>query len=329
MKKEEIINQIKDSVKDKIITKKEIMEAYEAALEEKGKISISQHAKLSNILYYIGGIIIFLGIAIFIGQNWSYLNDISKISATLGAAVAAYIVGVLLSRYERLEPVAQAFFFISGLVAPLGLHVTFDLAGFELGEAGVQSIMAAILFITYIASFLLLKRTVFLIFSIIFGTWFYFSFLGYLIAGNVYFNTWRVFLYRMITVSLAYIFLGYFLSKKDKVSLERLSRWLYCMGILVFLGSALCLGGWSPRQNIFWELIFPGLALGIVFLSVTLKDQAFLVLGTFYLMIYILKITAEYFTNSLGWPLSLVLAGLALMIIGYFTFYLKKKYISS
>ena len=39
-----------------------------------------------------------------------------------------------------------------------------------------------------------------------------------------------------------------------------------------------------------------------------------------------MKITFEYFTEGLGWPLSLVLVGFALMGIGYMAFYLNKKY---
>ena len=96
-----------------------------------------------------------------------------------------------------------------------------------------------------------------------------------------------------------------------------------------FLGAALALGGWSPQQNIFWELIFPGLVFGIIFLSVYLKNKSFLVFGALYLMAYIIKITSEYFSQSLGWPLALVLAGFMLMGIGYFAFYLNQKYIKS
>ncbi len=71
------------------------------------------------------------------------------------------------------------------------------------------------------------------------------------------------------------------------------------------------------------------LALGTLFLSINLKSGSFLTFGTLFIMAYILKITAEYFTRGLGWPLALVIAGLMLIAIGYLSFYLKKKYISS
>jgi hypothetical protein len=43
---------------------------------------------------------------------------------------------------------------------------------------------------------------------------------------------------------------------------------------------------------------------------------------------YILKITGEYFADSLSWPVALMVAGFALIGVGYFTFYLRKKYFS-
>jgi len=79
---------------------------------------------------------------------------------------------------------------------------------------------------------------------------------------------------------------------------------------------------------VFWELVFPGLSFGILFLSVYLKTRSFLIFGTLYLMFYILKITNEYFTSGFGWALSLIILGFALIGIGYFAFYLNKKYIS-
>jgi len=118
--------------------------------------------------------------------------------------------------------------------------------------------------------------------------------------------------------------LGYFFFQGD---MSGLSGPLYGFGVLLFLGMALSLGGWSPHQRVFWELIFPGLAFGVIFLSICVKSKAFLVFGSMYLMAYILKISAEYFSHSMGWPLALVLAGLALIATGCLTFYLNRKYL--
>ena len=44
-------------------------------------------------------------------------------------------------------------------------------------------------------------------------------------------------------------------------------------------------------------------------------------------MFYILKITSEYFTEGLGWPLALVLAGLAMIGVGYVSLSVSRKYL--
>jgi len=51
--------------------------------------------------------------------------------------------------------------------------------------------------------------------------------------------------------------------------------------------------------------------------------------GTIFLMAYILKITSEYFSTGLGWPIALVIAGLAMIGVGFMSFSIKKKYLGT
>ena len=88
------------------------------------------------------------------------------------------------------------------------------------------------------------------------------------------------------------------------------------------------LGGWSPDASVLWELLFPGLVFGMMFLSVHLRAKSFLVFGAIFLMIYILQITGEYFQEGLGWPLALALARLALIGVGYMAVYVNNKYLA-
>jgi hypothetical protein len=326
MDKEELLQQVRNLAAENLISKEELTRAYDEAFGKKIDLDITKKPGITKILYYIGGAIVFLGIAILIWQNWSTLSVATKIIATLGSGIAAYIVGVLFGRYEKLDPVGQAFYLISALVTPIGLYVVFDNAGFDIGSYGTQSLISGILFGTYLLSFVVFRKNIFTIFSIIFGTWLFFAFTSFLIGGKPHFDELNFFEYRALMTGLVYILLGYSFSKNEK---HPLTGPLYGFGILGFLGAALALGGWEPNQNIFWELIYPGLVLGVIFLSVYLKSKVFLTFGSIYLMVYILKITAEYFTDSLGWPLALALVGLALIAIGYLSFYLNRKYLSS
>jgi membrane-bound ClpP family serine protease len=69
------------------------------------------------------------------------------------------------------------------------------------------------------------------------------------------------------------------------------------------------------------------LSLGIVFLSTQLKSRAMLVWGTIFFMAYLIKISAEYFADSVGWPAALIISGLAMIAVGYYAFRIKKQYI--
>lgn len=323
--KEEVLQYIKTLAEQNVVTKDELLNAYTSGSNVKGDQVITKRLGIAEILYYIGGAIVFIGIAIFVFQNWEDLNGFTRILATLGSGIAAYIIGFIFYRDEKTETIGSAFHLISALVTPIGLYVVFDNAGFDVSGSGWQSLISGILFAEFIASYFVFRRSIFILFSIIFGTWFFYVFTNYMVGPNPYFSIWKYYWYRTLVVGSAYMSLGYFFSKNNR---EQLSGFLYGFGTLGFLGAAFALGGWKPDQNAFWELIFPLLTFGALFLSVHLKNSAFLTYGTLYLMAYILKLTSEYFSDSLGWPLTLVIAGLLLIGAGYLYVFLKKKYIS-
>jgi len=176
MKKEELLQQVRNSAARHLISRDELTTAFDAGASTEVSQDEVQQAGVSHILYFVGGAIVFLGISVLIWQNWSTLPTATKILATLGSGVAAYLSGTFLSRSERLEVTGRAFYFISALVMPLGLHVTFDVAGLDTGSHGVQSLVAGILLVTYLLSYYVYRKTLFTIFNVIFASWLFFSF---------------------------------------------------------------------------------------------------------------------------------------------------------
>lgn len=324
MDKKDLLKHIQSLASQKAITKDELISAFDAGISGDVPEEGSHQAGISHILYYIGGAIVFIGISVLIWQHWTALNSATKILSTLGAGIASYITAVFFSREKRLEIVSGAFYFISALVMPLGLHVTFRIAGFDTGNYAVQSAVSGILLATFFLSYLANRKAVFTLFNVIFGTWLFFSFTSFLVGGRPGFG-WEFSAYRVLCVGLMYGLLGYHYAETPY---RALTGALYGFGVFCFLGAALVLGEWRPHQNWLWELAFPGLAFGVIFLSVYLKSKAFLTFGSLYLIAYIFKITGEYFAESLGWPLVLVLTGLGLIAIGYLHFNLRKKYLS-
>ncbi len=324
MDKESILSTITTMSSQNLLTKDEVVSAYERGKDKKVG-SLTREVGISEVLYFIGGFIVFIGIAILVFQNWNSLNAFTKILVTLGFGIASYIVGVLFNKEEKYGAVGLAFHLIAALVIPLGLNIAFDQAGFDPGYPFMQSLITGIVFIMYLISFFVFKKTIFTLFSIMYATWFFFNFTNFLIGPNPYFTNMKFHEYRFLFVGLSYLFLGYYFSFTEQ---KALTEPLYSFGTLFFLGAALVLGGWQPSQNIFWELAFPLIVFSILLLSVKLKSKAFLTWGTIFLMLYILKITGEYFSGTLGWPLSLMVAGISLIGVGYYAFTMKKKYLS-
>lgn len=335
MEKQELLASISIMSAQNLITREEVLGAINngnlninenSNQNEIASSSLSRHLGIAEVLYFIGGFIVFVGIAILINQNWTTLNVFTKIITTLGFGVISYLIGILLNKEEKYGLIGNAFHLIAGLVIPLGLSVTFNLAGFDSSDAGTQSLISIILFLMYLVSYIIFKKPIFTFFAIAYATWLFISFTQLLVGSNPQFMILKFNEYRMLLVGLSYLSLGYYFSSTVQ---RELSGTLYAFGNIFFLGAALTLGGWKPSQNIIWEIIFPGLVFGVLMLSVHLKSKAFLTFGTIFLMIYILKITGEYFSGTVGWPISLMFCGVALIGIGYYAFTLNKKYITA
>jgi hypothetical protein len=277
-----------------------------------------KNINFSQILYYIGAAIVLVGIFVFVGQRWNQLNFFSQLLVTLGSGIAGYIVAVAFNYNEKTKQISPAFFFLSAVLLPIGLAVLFNNAGYRLGNASVHLTIALILTTLYGISYFIFKKNVLLFFVIGFATWAFFALTNVVIGDSPLARTWNLYTYIAMIVGLSYMVIGYSFERTRRAELVGP---LYFFGVLGFLGAAITLNG-------FWEVIYAGLALGVLLLSTQLKSRSFLVFGSLFLMGYLIKITVKHFSDSLGWSLALVLAGLMLIGVGYFTFYLNQKYLS-
>ncbi len=326
MDKQQLLSEVSQAVAANLISQDELLTAYRAGNTQAGGEILANRLKLSDIMYYIGGAIVFLGVIVLAYQNWDIFPSALRIFITLGSTIAAFAVGALLYRYDNLKKVSQAFFLISGMLAPLGVEVALKEMGYDLDSNTIQLLAFSLMTAIYLGGFYFYRQTILLFFSIAFATGIFHNIINMIVGSNLSgSDVVKVWEYRILVEGVAYMFLGYYFSQG---SLKALTGALYGFGSLFFLGSAMALGGWQPNQNAFWELVYPLLVFGIIFLSVYVKSKAFLVFGTLFLVGYILKLTSEYFTSGLGWPLALVLAGLAIMGVGYYAVRLNKKYFS-
>ena len=281
---------------------------------------------IAEVMYYLGGAVVVIGVATLIAQNWSSLSLLTKLLATLGSGAAAFAVGVVLARRSETEKIGPAFFLISALVTPIGLAVLMDGADWQAGSNASQSLNAVAMLAIFGAAFYLLRRMVLLIFTVIYGTWLFFGLTGLFRADASFGDSWRFDALRVLAAGSALAVLGYGLRS---TAWKALCGTLFGGGILGFLGAAMILGGWKPDNSLGWDLAFPLLVFGCLFAGVYLRSTAALTVSTIMLMAYILKITSEFFTEGLGWPFALVLAGLAMIGVGYLSLLLRRRYLST
>ena len=330
MNKHQILKDLVTLVESGDLTESEILEAIgaEKALpvaDKQGSDKQSIASRLSTVLYYIGGGVVFLGMVFLIAQEWNRFGTSTKIIVTLGSGIAAFVVGVLFSNQKRLGAAGPAFFLISALLLPGGLFVTYDEAGIDVGNLSAQIQIAGLLFAAYLGGYTVIRRNVLLTFAFIFGCWLFFAITNYMVRGAPMVDDWSFINYRILFVGLAFMLLGYSFSGTDR---EPLTSWLYTFGVIGFLGAGFALGEWKPTQNVFWESVYPGLVFGIIFLSTHIKSRILLVFGALALGAYLTKITAEYFSDSLGWAFSLVILGFLLMGVAFLAVRVNRRYVS-
>ena len=297
--------------------------ASEAVPDELEEIESAR--RLSAVLYCIGGGVVFLGLVFLLAQVWDEFSPWLRILSTLGTGLGMYASGALLSREPALGIAGTALFLISLLIMPAGLLVTFHELDLDQTPRLVNLELSALLLALYLTIYLILRQTLLLVASILFASWLFFAATDYLTAGAPVFDPFSFLNYRLLAMGLSYMALGHALRNSSATAL---TGWLYGFGVVAFLGAALALGKWTPEQNVTWEIVFPGLVFGVLMLSVQFKSRVYLVFASLFLGIYLTKITAVYFPDSLGWPLALVVLGFLLMVTAWLAVFLSRRYLA-
>lgn len=323
--KEELLDFVRSLGEHKKVTRHELLEAFDEGRKAHTDLIFTKKLEVAEIMYFLGGAIILMGVCVLLAQNWTTMAFFGKVLATAGFGIVSYVVGIILNRDKRTEAIGSVFFLISAIVMPIGLWILLDHAGIDTASFGVMCGISGFLFFTYLASYFIFRKNIFTLFSILYGTWFFVAATSLSIEHTSLATSITFVYYRVLAMGVSYCLLGYAFKKDER---RPMSGFLYNFGILGILSSTLALGGWKPEQSYLWEILYPSIVFGVVFLSVHLKSRSFLVWGTLFLMIFILKITAEYFAAGLGWPFSLIIAGFMIILTGYASLQLRKKFLS-
>lgn len=278
----------------------------------------STHSRLSTMLYYIGGAIVFIGLVILVGTHWDDLSIALRLILTCGVFAVSYIVGAVASRESRIAPLALPFFLISYLLLPISTYVLLDTLHIPFDTNFLLPSIALVYTVWSLISLKVFGRSMFLFFALLFGTGAMYMYIADILKLFVYVPT-DVSAHLMMSIGLGHILIGYAL--RDK-AWKGFTQALYTVGLWQLLGAGLTLGG-------IWNLLYAILLVLVLYASVYLRSRIFLWWGALALMGYLIKITSEYFSNSLGWPLALVIIGFMLIAVGYGTVYVSRRYVKT
>ncbi len=212
-------------------------------------------------------------------------------------------------RYER---AATPLFLISSLLQPTGILVM--LQEYSSGGDARHGVlfMAAFMLIQQAATFWAKRRTVLAFSAILFGCIFF----------ATLFDIWDLSEKLIgIVIGASLMCVAYALNQ---------SRHLAIAPFWYFVGSVILM--WSvfeSVQNTPFELVYLGLAAMLIFLSTLVRSRSLLLVGTLAMLVYIGYYTAKHFANTVGWPIALVIIGIALIGMSALAVRINNKYIKS
>ena len=318
MEKEQLLHELRRHVQMGSITESEFRSVFSDTEES---LSSSHKKRFSlnviNVLYGIGGLIIFTGIVALIVQNWEELPTVARILITLGMAIVLYISSVLVTS-KGYNVLAQILFAVSYVFFPLGIGVSLYEFEVEIGTGGASFILLCLTLLATVSYFILKRMAVNTLFAIIFGTSTAYTFLTYALS-NASRVDGDVYLYLTLVLGLSHGLLGYVMRSSADTATRKLGQLLYATGSLGALVPAVALGG-------IWDVLAMFVIVAVFLLSVYVHSRGMLALGSTFLIIYLFKITAEYFSGSVGWPVALIFIGVATIAIAIGTFKINQKY---
>lgn len=333
MQKQELLDLIKQQIASGNISASEVASALQ--LQSSASPTTDSNKKrlsATSILYSIGGLILVLGIGAFVFSFWDNLNGLVRVLITLGFAAAAYIAGAMLRGDADHGKISRVLFFISGILAPIGAFVTLDSLRIDYGSFGWSATIAFLLSVIYASSLFFFRTAEFAFFTTIFSTWMIYAVVGYAIdlsgSATMLEHTYK---YLTIAIGAAYLLIqsviasGKINEETGARDQQAFDRFLTFFGATGIFGAMIALSDWSPNQSVAWEFLSVVAVLGGLVLASRTANRTLLKTSALFVFVLIIRFTSEYFVDSLGWPIALIVAGIALLAAGYGLVALGKK----
>lgn len=265
---------------------------------------------LTKLFGYIGGIFVFSGIGVFISMFWDDFGSAARIIVTLGVGLVAFYMGVVCLSDKKYERAATPLFLMSSLLQPGGIFVMLD--EFSTGGDPRYGVlyMAAFMLIQQGLTFRAKQRATLAFSAILFGSIFFVTLFDIWDVDNNLIG---------IAIGTSLMCIAYAINQSRH---SAIAPFWYLIGSGTLLWSV-----FDAVKDTPLELAYLGLSGFLIFLSTFARSRTLLTVSTLAMLCYIGYFTAEHFANNIGWPVALVIIGIALIGLSSLAVKLNNKYI--
>lgn len=287
------------------------------------KEEILRELSVAKLFYFLGAIVVILGIGFFSAQIWPDLGAAGRIFLTLILGLVLAALGSIFLKSKPESWLGQIFHILGGLLIPGGAIVALDeIIGLSILDSfwPIAWVIGAV-FVFYLLLTLYHRQPVLTFFALANGTAFVYLAVAAMIQDSAW---WRsaddIFAYLTMVIGASYLLFAHSFRGGWNKSLIGLFNFLGAAG---FLGAAFSRVFDSPP----WQFGFFLLALGGLAFAVFLKSRSVLAVSVLFLVFHFIYITQEYFADSIGWPILLVILGFIFIGLGYLSLTITKKYL--
>ena len=308
-------------LKDKLATGELAREQLMAALDAPVVPTAERGSNLTRILYVLGAAIALVGVILFVGQFWRDLGSVGHVLVTLGLGACFALAGSILYVQKPENAVGTVLHAMGGLLIPGGAMVVLNEIGVTSDSLWPVAWTFAIIAAFYGALALSHRRVVLTVFAYLNATAFIYALTAELLKGSAYPKVDDVYTWLTMAVGASYLLSA----SAFRDGWNRPLAWVWSLlGSLAFFGAAISqVGDSGPWQAAYFFLLAGGLAASVHFQSRTLLGVV-----TAFVLGYVSILTSEYFADSIGWPLALVLLGFAFIGLGYGSVSLGRTYVA-
>lgn len=317
MLNEELLKELEQKISSGELGKSEVLTRLKDVLDVEEVQKKPRFFSVTRVFYAFGAALVLVGVLFLVGLVWSDLGAVGRVVMTLGAGLLFAIAGSVLLIQKPEHLVGSIFHAIGGVLIPIGGVVLVNELGAFLSSSWLYAQAFGVIAVFYLALHMVHRKNILTFFAIANFTAFLYLFSWAMLKGI---KTPPAYFYNYLTmvVGLVYMYAAY---EFRKIFHRYLFRLLCFFGAFGFLMA----GFVRAQENDLWFVIY-FLFLGVgMAASYFLKSSMVMFLSMLFFVFHLIYITSEFFVDSIGWPVSLVVLGIIIIILGYFSIELNRK----